>query len=1126
MKSLLYSRRALLRAGLTLKAGVVLALCFHVTPCGYSQGARLFKSGPIQSSADGAWVWVANPDHDSVARIDTSNDTVTEFVLPDPATKDAPRGLSVKEDGSEVWVACHDSDRVYVLQGADGSVLAQIDLPWGSGPFSIALSRDQSRALVTLHRSASLAVLDVATRKLAHLLKPVYWSPMGIAWTQDGSTAIVTHLYAEGEHPYLTRVDVSGAEPKVRTRITIFATDPRNSTALAAPYNIAEGGYLTTRGHPAQIPSATGRNEVWLPTQYNNINDTVYTPDSTVQSTVRHLKLDTMTVPNGVADKVILTALHVHDPANGNPYLGPGWNAHVAGPADIAFSANGAVTYVLHELSNDLLVMPSNTPLVRPAGAPPLPEIPVGNRPIGLTVSATANRAYVYNLLSRDVSVIDLTAMIELKRIPVTPTTGEPLAAEVLAGAKLFHTSDDPRISVNSKVSCASCHINAEHDGRTWAFHRLPGPHGPRDVPSMLGLGATFGGRDPVTGLGQLHRSGDRDEVQDFEHTFRSVNMGGTGFLGPSIQPELGLSNAGINPDLDALATYLLALPPIRRSPYRDPSGALSQAATRGATFFIGGNRGSKPADAGCAACHVPETGFVDFKFHDVGSTRPANEEELNTRAPLWNVNTPTLIGAWTTPPYNGVASFAVSIADVIRDQAARVGAANRHGTPDGLTRRQKRDLEAFVLSVDGNMSAAEVRAARDTSPPRLVRVAPTSLNRIEVWFSESIKANPATNPAIWRVSRPVAGDVVPVSLVVWDGLNGDHLTLTVPLQPNTAYRVHPLGSILDQADMASGGAANVLDATDPANTVDVSVGSSLTITLGASGYENITIAVHDTAMAGPNLTTWSHDSVWLFPVSGTPKVNTGFVRFDWRALFAQITGTSRAQDILDAQFSLDGQRGEAATIELRRVLLSWSDPATGGDYNQNAVNAPTWRDHAHPNGRWNSAGAGRLGSNGDQVADYNGLNDLATRIDANLRLEAINEEVSFGGPLVTDAFRFWFDHPEVDYGYALRLSSAATQEMRFERNEADWQDHGPVLSLTYALPVPPRLDTPVIQLGGAVQFVLHGETGRTYTVEASDNFTVWTQVTNATLSVDSLLVNDLEGVAGHRQRFYRARTP
>jgi len=1097
-----------------------LLLLFSATGKVRAAGARLFKSGPIQITADGRWVWCANADNDSVTRIDTTTDAATEFVLPEPARKDSPRGLSVKEDGSEVWVACHDSDRVYVL-ATDGSTLAQIDLPWGSGPYSVALSRDQKTALVTLHRAASLAVIDTTSHQLTHNLKPIYWSPMGIAWCEDGVTAWVTHLFAEGEHPFITRVDFSGPEPKVKTRITVFATDPRQSSSLAAPYNIAEGGYLTTRGHPAQIPSATGRNELWLPTQYNNISEDIFTPDSTVETTIRHLDLTTHKIPNTLNDKVILTAVHMHDTTGGNPYIGPGWNAQVAGPIDIGFSADGSMMYLLNELSRDLVVLASSTPAVRPTNAPPLTEISVGDRPMGLAVSPVTDTAYVYNLLSRDVSVIDLTTRSEVRRIAATTVTGEPFPASVLAGAKIFHTSDDPRISRNHKVSCASCHINAEHDGRSWGFHHLPGSHGPREVPSLLGFSLTMGPRDPATGLGQLHRSGDRDEIQDFEHTFQGVNMGGTGFLGTNVQPELGPPNAGRSAELDALSDYILFLPPIMRSPYRAPDGSLTEAAIRGAAFFAGTNRAAKAGDAGCVVCHVPETGFVDFKFHDVGQTRPAAEEELNTRPPLWHVNTPTLVGVWTTPPYNGVAGYAPSIIDVLRDQAKRANSATPHGTPDGLTKRQLADLAEFVLSIDGNLTAAEVRAARDTAPPRIVRVEPASLARLDVWFNESIKRSTVTNPANWRLEM-VGGGETPVTAAVWDGQNGDRVTLTTRMQPNTDYRLVPVGVIQDEADAVSGGTANTLDIGGASNTKEFSISSSLTVTLGASGYENITVPVHDCAMVGPGLSTWSHDSVWLFPVSGTPKVNTGFVRFDWRQLFAQVTRVTSSSDILDASFSLRGEMGDAQTLEIRRVLQSWSDPAAGGDWNQNAVGGPTWRDHAHPSARWNVAGAGRLGGTGGNTADYNGTNDLAGVVDAAVSVQAVNEEVAFGGAKVADAFRFWFDHPSLDYGYALRLTNSATQELKFERAEGGLD--GPELTIIYALPVPPRLDSPAVLANGAVEFTLNGQAGRSYTIEVSSDLSNWSVLTNLVVASSPLTIQDA-GPAS-LQRFYRAVTP
>ena len=73
------------------------------TPGAELKGARLFKSGPIQITADGRFVWTVNPDHDSVSRLDTASDALVEFSLP-AGEKQNPKGLSLKEDGNIQWV--------------------------------------------------------------------------------------------------------------------------------------------------------------------------------------------------------------------------------------------------------------------------------------------------------------------------------------------------------------------------------------------------------------------------------------------------------------------------------------------------------------------------------------------------------------------------------------------------------------------------------------------------------------------------------------------------------------------------------------------------------------------------------------------------------------------------------------------------------------------------------------------------------------------------------------------------------------------------------------------------------------------------------------------------------------
>jgi len=146
---------------------------------------------------------------------------------------------------------------------------------------------------------------------------------------------------------------------------------------------------------------------------------------------------------------------------------------------------------------------------------------------------------------------------------------------------------------------------------------------------------------------------------------------------------------------------------------------------------------------------------------------------------------------------------------------------------------------------------------------------------------------------------------------------------------------------------------------------------------------------------------------------------------------------------ILDARFSLRGEMGDAQNIELRRVLKSWSDPANGGDWNSNPTGGPTWTYSSYPTAQWNPGRRRQTRRQWRRASDYNSTNDLAARVDGTFVMQAVNEEVTFSGANITQAFRFWFDNPALDYGYALRVANNATQEVKFERWEAGLKEHG-----------------------------------------------------------------------------------
>lgn len=69
-----------------------------------------------------------------------------------------------------------------------------------------------------------------------------------------------------------------------------------------------------------------------------------------IQATLRQIDLTTRRIPGSLTDKIVLTAKQVHDPqAQFTPWQGPGWDQPVAGPVDIAFSADAATVYVVNE---------------------------------------------------------------------------------------------------------------------------------------------------------------------------------------------------------------------------------------------------------------------------------------------------------------------------------------------------------------------------------------------------------------------------------------------------------------------------------------------------------------------------------------------------------------------------------------------------------------------------------------------------------------------------------------------------------------------------------------------------------------------------------------------------------
>jgi hypothetical protein len=116
---------------------------------------------------------------------------------------------------------------------------------------------------------------------------------------------------------------------------------------------------------------------------------------------------------------------------------------------------------------------------------------------------------FVYDFMERSVQGFDLQALVETDEPNVSlifdyaTVSSEALSSTVLLGKQLFYDARDERLAQHGYTSCASCHSDGGHDGRSWDFSQLG--EGIRNTTELNGRGGT--------GHGPVHWSANFDEI-------------------------------------------------------------------------------------------------------------------------------------------------------------------------------------------------------------------------------------------------------------------------------------------------------------------------------------------------------------------------------------------------------------------------------------------------------------------------------------------------------------------------------------------------------------------------------------------------------------------------------------
>lgn len=590
---------------------------------------ELDDPGPTGTStivhvSDRSEVWNVNPDNDSVTCLEDDLQSAAVTV----PVGDEPRFLARRPGTNELWVSC-GSDAVWVVDMSSKTVSEVRELPQGSRPAGVMFYPGSSLiGYVALEGSGQIVALtDVLPPAYipSGPVHPLLTVPRGLAMTGESKRLLFTDFISKTTTPLedsVGKVYETTWDLVFQGRIFEFAFD---ETPDAENLGTGLPNYLTS------VAVSPDGQRAWVAAKKDNITRGEYlsgdplSQDNTVRSILCQLDL-TQLPPAELEDERI--------------------DVDNQGFASaIAFSPVGDLVFATFPLNNEVLVFDAVT-------GNELSGIEVGLAPTGLAVSPDGTTLYVHNGNERTVMGIDVedlvngtsTAMTLDDTVTVVAPSADALSASELLGKQIFFNADDPRMSAEGYMSCASCHLDGDTDGMTWDFtDRFDGP----DPPAGEGLRNTIDLRGRAgTEHGNVHWTANFDEIQDFEQDIRGAvigavrtGLGGLGFLA-TLNPPLGSANAGATAadhgmgltatNLDPLADYVATFAQSTASPYRNEDGTLTASAKDGRDYFD---------SHGCADCHSGAQ-FTDEMLWTLLDTPDEDRD------------TPTLKGVWRTAPY------------------------------------------------------------------------------------------------------------------------------------------------------------------------------------------------------------------------------------------------------------------------------------------------------------------------------------------------------------------------------------------------------------------------------------------------------------------------------------------
>lgn len=542
------------------------------------------NSSPVAMDSAKNLIWVVNPDDDSVSVI--GNLDSTPSVISTIPVGHEPEGIAIQTNLVDptkyhVYVATPADNGITIINVSASSAssvtaVATKQLITGAEPWDVVATPDGTRVFVANSGQDTITVIRTDTDAIVGNVvlgnttcnvgdQNRHFQPRGLAVTGDGLSLFVTRFLSftktggvqsddngkEGVVCKLTVPVAIGSLPTVASAVKLASrdtgfTNPNGSPTSAYPNQLQS---IVIRGTNAYLPNIAASPSP--PLKFNVDTQAFVNRISNINTTPTdagavNLHLGAR-LPEPGKTKIFFAnpwaMAFTNQAGSGNAYV-------VSSGSDLLVKlnvdSNGVLTFTggVSRTTYIDLADPSN---------PNTSGSNAGKNPLGIVIrniSPSNNHAYVMNYVSRNVSVVDLTAnpnavsnVIQTTALPLPGTQDEQLQV----GKEVFFTSrghfnhppvsgisSDIRLSKDGWQNCASCHFAALTDGVIWRFNS-----GPR---KSIPLNATWSPQNP-NDQRILNYSAIFDEVQDFELNIRNVSGPGPLAAGPPVvfDPQHGL---------------------------------------------------------------------------------------------------------------------------------------------------------------------------------------------------------------------------------------------------------------------------------------------------------------------------------------------------------------------------------------------------------------------------------------------------------------------------------------------------------------------------------------------------------------------------------------------------------